>query len=99
MGRWGDGEMGRWGGGEVGRWGEIIIYCPLPPYGYSLRDDVGVIRHATLSATLTFLIIFRYGELVALGNQPGIIGQEHLSIDEMEQEETHPKGEEELVPC
>ncbi|QSJ16730.1 hypothetical protein JYQ62_34490 [Nostoc sp. UHCC 0702] len=44
-------------------------------------------------------LVLRDGELVALGDQPGIIGQEHLSIDEMEQDETHPKGEEELVPC
>ncbi|BAZ52311.1 hypothetical protein NIES4103_49710 [Nostoc sp. NIES-4103] len=44
-------------------------------------------------------LVLRDGELVALGNQPGIIGQEHLSIDEMEKDETHPKGEEELVPC
>lgn len=44
-------------------------------------------------------LVLRDGELVALGNQPGIIGQEHLPIDEMEQDETHPKGEEELVPC
>ncbi|MEA5578036.1 hypothetical protein [Anabaena sp. UHCC 0451] len=43
-------------------------------------------------------LVLRNGELVALGNQPGLIGQEHLSIEEME-EETHPKGEEELVPC
>jgi hypothetical protein len=44
-------------------------------------------------------LILRDGELVALGNQPGIIGQDHLPIDEIEQEKTHPKGEEELVPC
>ena len=44
-------------------------------------------------------LVLRDGELVGLGNQPGVIGQEHLSIDEMEQDETHPKGEEELVPC
>jgi hypothetical protein len=44
-------------------------------------------------------LVLRNGELVALGNQPGVIGQEHLPIDEMEQDETHPKGEEELVPC
>jgi hypothetical protein len=34
-----------------------------------------------------------------LGNQPGVVGQEHLSIDEMDGDETNPKGEEELVPC
>ncbi|MFN6569615.1 hypothetical protein [Dendronalium sp. ChiSLP03b] len=44
-------------------------------------------------------LVLRDGELVALGNQPGVIGQEHLPIDEMEKDETHPKGEEELVPC
>jgi len=44
-------------------------------------------------------LVLRDGELVALGNQPGLIGQEHLSIDEIEEAETHPKSEEELVPC
>ncbi|MBE9036650.1 hypothetical protein [aff. Roholtiella sp. LEGE 12411] len=45
-------------------------------------------------------LVLHDGELVGLGNQPGIIiGQEHLSIDEIAQDETHPKGEEELVPC
>ncbi|MFH7025198.1 MAG: hypothetical protein ACHBN1_07295 [Heteroscytonema crispum UTEX LB 1556] len=44
-------------------------------------------------------LVLRDGELVGLGNQPGVIGQDHLSIQEMEEDETHPKGEEELVPC
>ncbi|WP_414571464.1 hypothetical protein [Nostoc sp. CCY 9925] len=44
-------------------------------------------------------LVLRDGELVTLGNQPGVVGQEHLSIDEMDEDETHPKGEEELVPC
>ncbi|MBW4561304.1 MAG: hypothetical protein KME32_09115 [Mojavia pulchra JT2-VF2] len=44
-------------------------------------------------------LALRDGELVTLGNQPGIIGQDHLSIDEMDADETHPKEEEELVPC
>lgn len=44
-------------------------------------------------------LVLRDGELVALGSQPGLIGQDHLPIDEMAEEETHPKGEEELVPC
>ncbi|MCG6137289.1 MAG: hypothetical protein MET45_22075 [Nostoc sp. LLA-1] len=44
-------------------------------------------------------LVLRDGELIAMGNQPGITTQEPLSIDEMEKEETHPKGEEELVPC
>ncbi|QLE54672.1 hypothetical protein [Nostoc sp. TCL26-01] len=44
-------------------------------------------------------LVLRDGELVALGNQPGLIGQDHLPIDEMAEAETHPKGEEELVPC
>ena len=44
-------------------------------------------------------LVLRNGELVVLGNQPGIIGQEHLPLDSLEQDQTHPKGEEELVPC
>ncbi|MBD2343911.1 hypothetical protein [Anabaena subtropica] len=44
-------------------------------------------------------LVLRDGELVALGSQPGLIGQDHLPNDEMVEEETHPKGEEELVPC
>ncbi|WP_353932903.1 hypothetical protein WJM97_10085 [Okeanomitos corallinicola TIOX110] len=44
-------------------------------------------------------LVLRNGELVALGNQPGLIGKDHLVIEEMEDDETHPKGEEELVPC
>ncbi|HIK06371.1 MAG TPA: hypothetical protein IGS40_16920 [Trichormus sp. M33_DOE_039] len=44
-------------------------------------------------------LVLRDGELVNLGRQPGVIGQDHLSLDEMVEAETHPKGEEELVPC
>ncbi|MDM9380001.1 hypothetical protein QUB80_04715 [Chlorogloeopsis sp. ULAP01] len=44
-------------------------------------------------------LVLRDGELVALGQQPGLIGQEHLPMEEMEKELNHPKGEEELVPC
>ena len=44
-------------------------------------------------------LVLRDGELVTLGNQPGVIG-DHLPIDDMELEETtKQKGEEELVPC
>ncbi|MUG97941.1 hypothetical protein F7734_38800 [Scytonema sp. UIC 10036] len=42
-------------------------------------------------------LVIRDGELAALGKQPGIIGQERISIEEMD--ETNQKGEEELVPC
>jgi hypothetical protein len=42
-------------------------------------------------------LVLRDGELVSLGKQPGVIGQEHLPLEEMD--ETHPKDEEELVPC
>jgi hypothetical protein len=43
-------------------------------------------------------LVLRDGELIAISNQPGIV-PEHLPIDEMEKDETHPQGEEELVPC
>jgi hypothetical protein len=47
-------------------------------------------------------LILRDRELVALGNQPGVTGQEHLSIDNIESDEcdeNKQKSEEELVPC
>ena len=44
-------------------------------------------------------LVLRSGQLVDLGTQPAIVGQEHLPVDEMPEEKTHPKGEEELVPC
>ena len=42
--------------------------------------------------------MLRDGELIAMSSQPGVI-PEHLTIDEMEKDQTHPQGEEELVPC
>jgi hypothetical protein len=44
-------------------------------------------------------VVLRDGELIPLNNQPGVIGQEDISLDEIEEEKTHPKSEEELVPC
>lgn len=44
-------------------------------------------------------LVLREGELVALGNQPGVIGKD-ITIDEMEQEqEINQKDSSELVPC
>ncbi|MFM5889715.1 MAG: hypothetical protein ACKPFD_10895 [Dolichospermum sp.] len=44
-------------------------------------------------------LVLRNGELVDLGNPVGIIGEECLPIDNREKDQTHPKSEEELVPC
>ncbi|BAY30072.1 hypothetical protein NIES37_36350 [Tolypothrix tenuis PCC 7101] len=44
-------------------------------------------------------LVLRDGELITLGSQPGVIGQESISIDEMDEAKTHPQDEEELVPC
>jgi len=44
-------------------------------------------------------LVLRDGELITLGNQPTVIGQENISIAEMDEDETHQKDEEELVPC
>lgn len=45
-------------------------------------------------------VVLRDGELVNLGQQPGVIGQqeERLAIDEMNRNQNQ-KGKEELVPC
>jgi hypothetical protein len=44
-------------------------------------------------------LVLRDGELATLGKQPGVINQEPISMDEMDEDEVNPKGEEELVPC
>ncbi|MDZ7962821.1 MAG: hypothetical protein RMY34_33975 [Aulosira sp. DedQUE10] len=44
-------------------------------------------------------LVLRDGELITLGNQPTVIGQENLSIAEMDEDKTPQKDEEELVPC
>ncbi|NMG07023.1 hypothetical protein [Brasilonema sp. UFV-L1] len=47
-------------------------------------------------------VVLRDGELVTLGQQPGVIGQqqeERLPIDERNRDETNQKSKEELVPC
>jgi hypothetical protein len=44
-------------------------------------------------------LFLREGDLVGLGQQPGVIAQEPLPIDEMERDETKPKDSEQLVPC
>ncbi len=43
-------------------------------------------------------LVLRDGELASLGKQAGVIGQ-ISSMNELDEDETHPKGEEELVPC
>ena len=46
-------------------------------------------------------VVLRDGELVSLGKQPGVIGQqeEDLPIDEVNRDQANRKGKEELVPC
>lgn len=42
----------------------------------------------------------RDSDLVTLGNQPGVIGQEEIDFETVEEEDkSYPQGEEELVPC
>jgi hypothetical protein len=42
-------------------------------------------------------LVLKEGELVSLGNQPGLI--EHLTIGELDEEEESSSKGEELVPC
>ncbi|MBD0300996.1 MAG: hypothetical protein ICV85_02120 [Tolypothrix sp. T3-bin4] len=44
-------------------------------------------------------LVLRDRELIANSNQAGVTGKEHLPVKEMDEDETYPKGEEELVPC
>jgi len=62
-------------------------------------DSYGRTHRVYSCPTCESSLVLRDGELVTLGNQPGVIG-DHLPIDDMERDETNKqKGEEELVPC
>ncbi len=64
-----------------------------------VEDSYGRTHRVYSCPTCESSLVLRDGELVTLGNQPGVIG-DHLPIDDMELEETNKqKGEEELVPC
>lgn len=70
---------------------ELVEEAETSPYGRTHR----VYSCPNCESSL----VVRNGELVGLGNQSGIIGQDHHPVDEMDEDEAHPKGEEELVPC
>ncbi len=42
-------------------------------------------------------VVLRDGEIVSLSSQPGVIAEEKLPIEQVQ--EVKPEGEEELVPC
>jgi hypothetical protein len=42
-------------------------------------------------------VVLRDGEMISLSSQPGVIAEEKLLVDQVQ--EANPEGEEELVPC
>jgi hypothetical protein len=80
----------------------LFVYLANPELFEELEASFYGRTHRVYSCpTCESSLVLRDGELVALGNQPGLIGQgqDRLAIEDMEEDETHPKGEEELVPC
>lgn len=77
----------------------LFFYLTNPELVDELEASFGRTHRVYSCPSCESSLALRDGELVGLGHQPGVIGQEHISIDEMEKQETSPKGEEELVPC
>ncbi|MEH1839407.1 MAG: hypothetical protein V7L20_11690 [Nostoc sp.] len=77
----------------------LVFYLSNSELVDEIEDSYGRTHKVYSCPTCDSSLVLRDGELIALGNQPGVVGQPHLSIDEMDEDETNPKGEEELVPC
>jgi hypothetical protein len=77
----------------------LVFYLANSELVDEAEDSYGKTHRLYSCPSCDSSLVMRDGELVGLSQQPAIIGQECLSIDELDQDETHPKGEEELVPC
>jgi hypothetical protein len=44
-------------------------------------------------------VVLREGEMVSLKPQPGVMDQERLPVDQVQEAKTDTEGKEELVPC
>jgi hypothetical protein len=76
----------------------IGFYLANPELVDEADESYGRTHRVYSCPTCESSLVLRDGELVALGKQPGVIGQERLHIDGMV-DETSPEDEEELVPC
>ncbi|NMG19224.1 hypothetical protein [Brasilonema bromeliae] len=79
----------------------LDFYLANPELVEEMEASYGRTHRVYSCPTCESSVVLRDGELVSLGQQPGIIGQqeERLPIDEVNRDQTNRKGKEELVPC
>ncbi len=44
-------------------------------------------------------VVLRDGALVPISSQPGVMAQEKLAVEQVQEAKTDPEGKEQLVPC
>lgn len=79
----------------------LDFYLANPELVEETEESYGRTHRVYSCPTCESSVVLRDGELVSLGPQPGVIGQqeERLPIDEVNRDQTNRKGKEELVPC
>jgi hypothetical protein len=77
----------------------IIFYLANSELVEEVESSYGRTHRVYSCPSCATSVVLRDGELVSLSSQPGVLGQDKLTIDKVEQDEAHPEGEEELVPC
>jgi hypothetical protein len=79
----------------------LDFYLANPELVEEMEESYGRTHRVYSCPTCESSVVLRDGELVSLGQQPGVIGQqeERLPIDEVNRDQTNRKGKEELVPC
>jgi len=77
----------------------LVFYLANPDLVDELESSYGRTHTVYECPNCQTSLVIRDGDLVSLGTQPGII-PEHLPLDDdIDGNQTRPKGEEELVPC
>jgi len=77
----------------------IVFYLAHPEMVDEVEASHGRNHRVYDCPECTAPVVLRDGEMVSLNGQPGIIAQEKLPVEQMQEAKTDPEGEEELVPC
>ena len=78
----------------------IVFYMKHPEVVDEVETACGKTHKVYNCPECTGSVVLRNGEMVSLGNQPSVLGEE-LPVEKMREEIslTNSQGEEELVPC
>ncbi len=79
----------------------VIFYLAHPEVVEEMEASHGRNHQVYNCPECTSSVIVKDGELVALSNQPGILGENELSVEKVREVNsgTDAQGEQELVPC